>query len=161
MKYTIVVNPNEGPVCIPHSDADVPDIMLGSYASMVIDPGVWGEDVETFQNALDDKAILLEMSDKRPAKIPKPPAGMPQVPLHAMAVRQIVFLQDEERALEYIRMYPIREQEAGQPADIGYLKTTHLPILRAALEWLESWKRRDRRSRVRAIKKRIEEIKLM
>lgn len=159
--YTIVVNPNENRVSIPHPDVTVPEIMLGPYASTVIDPSVWNDDIDAFRDALDDKAIKREEAAKRPARIPKPPDNMPQSPLHAYAVRQIVFLQNVERAMEYINMDPIYEHEAGQPPDVSYLQKNHLPILKAALAWLESWGRRDRRSRIRAIKKRIEEIKMM
>jgi len=159
--YTTVVNPNENRVSIPHPDVNVPEIMLGPYASTVIDPSVWNEDVDDFRSALEDGGVYLETSDKRPAKVPRPPKEMPQAPLHAVAVKQIVFLQDEERALEYINMNPVYEHEAGAPPDVGYLQKNHLPILYASLAWLESWKRRDRRSRIRAIKRRIEEIKLM
>lgn len=161
MKYTIVVNPGENRVSIPHPKTDVPEIMLGPYEAKTIDPSVWDEEVDAFRDALDDKAIYLETSDTRPARMPKPPEDMPQSPLHAVAVRQIVFLQNEERALEYIRMKPVYEHEAGAPPDVSYLQKNHLPILYASLAWLESWKRKDRRSRIRAIKKRIEEIKLM
>ena len=159
--YTVVVNPNENRVCIPHPDVTVPEIMLGPYAAAAIDPSVWNDDVDAFREALEDKAIELVEADGRPVKIPKPPDNIPQQPLHAYAVKQIVFLQDDKRALEYIRMNPVYEHEAGAPADVSYLQKNFLPVLHAAQTWLESWGRRDRRSRIRAIKKRIAEIKLM
>ncbi len=159
-QYTVVVNASNGRVSIPHSDPTVADIMLEPYASVVIDPDVW-DDVDALEQATAGGQVYVDVMNQKPKAVPGPPANMPASPSAVAGVRQIVFLADEQQALEYINLDPLRENTTGEPTDVSYLKKSMIPVLQASAAWLRAWGRPDRAKRIKAIEARLAAIKEM
>lgn len=157
-EFTIVVNPGEDMISIPHDDREVADLMLMPYEERVIDPGVWNDDVRQFRRCVERGLVTLRTSSQRPKEVPLAPSNMPEFPLHAHAVRQIVFSQSEDQALEYIQMQPRTGEDGGGELDVTYMKESFVPVLEAARDWLEEWSRPDRKRRLEAIKRRLGDI---
>ena len=156
--YTVVSNPHHERVSISHDDPQVTALSLGPYEARVVDPEQWNEDVDNLRRAIGAGDVVMEETTARPKQIPGPPADMPRRPIEMAAVRQIVFQAEEELALDIVNMEPVRENMAGEPIDVDHLKTRHVPVLRAALQWLEAWDRPDRAGRMKRIKERLDEI---
>jgi len=162
-EYRVVTNPSDSGVSISHPDKETDDLYLGAYESIIVDPEVWNDDVGGFYRFRERGLIQVKTTTERPRPVPPPPSDedMPDRPVHASAVRQIVFTSDEDWANSYIFMEPRTGEDGGGDIDVAYLKGMLVPVLKAAENWLERWHLDNRKTRLRSVRKRIKEIQAL
>lgn len=164
-EYTVIYNLTDRVIVLSHPDfipGDVRDVIIGVKSHAVVDGDLWNPDRVPFLRTLVERGdVEIVKTSQRPSIPDLSGVPMPSRLMDQVAVRHIVFTDDDESAMEYINMEPIQENVAGNPVDIRFLRERQKPILIAALEMMKRLNRPEHKARIEAIEKRIEEIDKM
>jgi len=162
-KFLVARNLTSAPVSFRNEDEDK-DVYIPGYGEIAVRPISDWENAPDVDRLRDLGLIETYRSHKRPKAMPRLPGSLePKIPSDRSTVHELATMNDQELELMIINVEPefdrfnTQVREEYRNIDLGYLRSRHRTVLRAALwliehnPYLPEW----RDERIQAIKDRL------